>query len=84
MLLNLNRPRRVILNLIIAWVGDINGKLDQITDFCRLGQYRFGKPRFPDDDAGLAGDDSPTHSRTIRWTDGRNEILLWKLPSPGR
>jgi hypothetical protein len=71
------------MKVVVDWTGDVICTLVRIVSMWRHKRDCVHELGRPEDDAGLAGDDSATLSRTIRWTDGRNEILLWKLPSTG-
>ena len=83
MLLNVKRPRRAFMNVVIAFAGDVSSALERIASAYRATRYGVGETGFPNDDGGLTDDDSPTLSRIIRWADGRDVALHWKLPSPG-
>ena len=84
MFLSNAQPLRAFLTVLITWAGDVKDALEQIASIWQPNGSVVGKRAFPDDDAGLTGDDYPTLSRTIRWGDGRDVTLHWRLPSPGR
>jgi hypothetical protein len=88
MSLRINRPHQAFMNVVVDWAGHVIDALAPIVSIDRPEGYRDsgycdGEPLFPNDGNGLAGDDTPTLSRTIRWADGRDVTLHWKLPAPG-